>query len=77
MFQLSFGHATRPDDRLATFAVRRLFGDWVSLAIIAAAMLGGLIVLLVLRRAYRAIPVTRRRAAGRDDASPPADVTGD
>jgi leader peptidase (prepilin peptidase)/N-methyltransferase len=76
MFELSFGQAARPDDRLTTFAVRRLFGDWVSLAVIVAGMLGGLTVLLVVRRAYRAIPVTRRTTADRRCAgSTPTDVT--
>jgi leader peptidase (prepilin peptidase)/N-methyltransferase len=77
MFELSFGHAARPDDRLTTFAVRRLFGDWVSLGVIAAGMLGGLVILLALRRAYRAIPVTRRRAAQTAEPSGPPDVTAD
>ena len=77
MFEISFGHAARPEDRLATFAVRRLFGDWVSLVVIAAGMLGGLIVLLALRRAYRAIPVTRRSAARGADSQVPPDVTTD
>jgi leader peptidase (prepilin peptidase)/N-methyltransferase len=77
MFEVSFGHAARPEDRLATFAVRRLFGDWVSLAVIAAGMLGGLVVLLVLRRAYLAIPVTRRRVGPTGELQLPRDVTAD
>jgi leader peptidase (prepilin peptidase)/N-methyltransferase len=77
MFEIAFGAAGRPGDRLATFSVRRLFGDWISLAVMAAGMLGGLILLLVLRRAYRAIPVTRRRVAARADAKAASDVTTD
>jgi len=77
MFELSFGLADRTDDRLATFAVRRLFGDWVSLAVIATAMLGGLAVLLMLRRAYQSIPVTRRRAPPPDEANLPKEATTD
>ncbi len=76
MFEITFGRAARPEDRLATFALRRLFGDWVSLAVIAAAMLGGLIVLLALRKAYRAIPVTRRAAPAAEPQSSP-EVTTD
>jgi leader peptidase (prepilin peptidase)/N-methyltransferase len=56
----------RSEDRLTTFAVRRLFGDWQSLLIMAAAILVGLILLLVLRRLYKAIPVTRRSGVSAD-----------
>lgn len=52
----------RAEDRMTTFAVRRLFGDWQSLLIMAGAILVGLILLLLLRRLYKAIPVTRRSA---------------
>lgn len=55
MWELPLGNATGP------FSIRRLFGDWQSLAIIGGAILGGLVVLLTLRRAYQKIPVTRRR----------------
>lgn len=57
-FEVSLGG--REEDRLTTFAIRRLFGDWPSLLILVGAILVGLIVLLVLRRVYKAIPVTRR-----------------
>jgi leader peptidase (prepilin peptidase)/N-methyltransferase len=43
-----------------TISIRRLFGDWPSLAILGGAALGGMVVLLGLIRAYRAIPVERR-----------------
>lgn len=58
MFELSLG--SRAEDRLTTFAVRRLFGDWQSLLIMAGAIFVGLIILLGFRRIYKAIPVTRR-----------------
>lgn len=61
MFQVSLGTGGRAENRLTTFAIRRLFGDWQSLQIMAAAILIGLLVLLVLRRIYKAIPVTRRK----------------
>lgn len=57
-FELVLGD--RAEDRLTTFAVRRLFGDWPSLLIMAGAIVIGLIVLLALRRIYKSIPVTRR-----------------
>ena len=44
----------------ASFSIRKLFGDWQSLAVIAGATVGGLAMLLFLRRAYQKIPVTRR-----------------
>ena len=49
----------------ASFSIRRLFGDWQSLALIAGATVGGLALLLFLRRAYQKIPVTRRNESGR------------
>jgi leader peptidase (prepilin peptidase)/N-methyltransferase len=54
MWELPLGRTTGP------FTVRKLFGDWLSLAIIAGATISGLTILLVLRRAYQKIPVTRR-----------------
>lgn len=60
MFEVSIAGNDRADDRISTFAVRRLFGDWQSLLVMAGAILVGLIVLLGIRRAYKAIPVTRR-----------------
>lgn len=62
MLELSFSPAARPDDRLGTFSVRHLFGDWPSLVIVGAVVLAALVVLLALRRAYRSIPVTSRRS---------------
>ena len=59
MFEVSFGRVAREGDRLTTFSVRRLFGDWQALLVIAGAVLGGLVVLLVLRRVYAAIPTRR------------------
>mgnify|MGYP002622973751 CR=1 FL=1 len=59
MFEVSFGRGGRNNDRLTTFSVRRLFGDWQALLVIGGAILVGLTVLLILRRLYAAIPVTR------------------
>ena len=53
-------HATR-DDRLATFALRRMFGDWLSLLAIVAIAVIGLVLLLGLSRLYQLIPVDRSR----------------
>ncbi len=50
-----------PGDRQGVFAVRRLFGDWLSLVVIAAVAVAGLVLLLGLRQLYQAIPVTRHR----------------
>jgi leader peptidase (prepilin peptidase) / N-methyltransferase len=61
MFQVSLGVGSRAGNRITTFAVRRLFGDWQSLLIMAASIFVGLLVLLLLRRVYKAIPVTRRK----------------
>jgi hypothetical protein len=41
-------------------SVRRLFGDWPSLAILGGAALAAMVLLLGLIRLYRAIPVERR-----------------
>jgi leader peptidase (prepilin peptidase)/N-methyltransferase len=64
MFELRLGQSSSGANRINTFAVRRLFGDWQLLAALGAAMLAALVLLLVLRRAYLAIPVTRGRTAG-------------
>ena len=53
-------HATR-EDRLATFALRRLFGDWLSLLAIIAITVIGLVLLLGMSRLYQLIPVDRSR----------------
>ena len=42
------------------FSIRKLYGDGLGLAIIGGIALGALILLLVLLRIYRAIPVKRR-----------------
>jgi hypothetical protein len=44
------------------FAVRRLFGDWVSLAALLGIMVFGLVLLLGLGRLYRMIPGRREPA---------------
>lgn len=71
MFELRLSQAAQGDDRINTVAVRRLFGDWLLLAGLGGAMLAALVLLLVLRRAYLAIPVTRRRAATAPSAGSP------
>lgn len=69
MFELGLTeHATR-DDRLATFALRRLFGDWLSLLAIVAITVIGLVLLLGLSRLYQLIPVDRSRRFS--ESSPP------
>lgn len=60
MFELSLSHASPAGDRLTTFAVRRLFGDWVSLVMIAGVTLLALAIALFLRRIYKNLPVQRR-----------------
>lgn len=59
-FELRLTRTPAADDRLHTFAVRRLFGDWVALLVIAAIMLAALMIVLLLRRIYRSLPVERR-----------------
>ena len=81
MFELRLGQTSSGANRINTVAVRRLFGDWQLLAALGAAMLAALVLLLVLRRAYLAIPVNRGRPAGAkatrgahtcgDDVKPP------
>lgn len=66
MFEFRLSEAAGPDDREGVFAVRRLFGDWLSLLALAAIMLFGLILLLGLGRLYRMIPVRSRRSAEPD-----------
>lgn len=43
-----------------TFALRRLFGDWIGLAISGAMAVSALLIMLLLLRLYHSIPVTRR-----------------
>lgn len=63
MFELRLSSAAPAGDRLTTFAVRRLFGDWVSLVLIAAVTLTTLAIALFLRRIYKNLPVQRRGTA--------------
>jgi leader peptidase (prepilin peptidase)/N-methyltransferase len=72
IWMLEFGlhEGALASDRTATFALRRLFGDWLSLAIIAAACVLGLVLLLGLSRLYHLIPVDRsRRTVAQDDTA--------
>jgi leader peptidase (prepilin peptidase) / N-methyltransferase len=66
MFEFRLSEAAGPDDREGIFAIRRLFGDWLSLLALAGIMLFGLILLLGLGRLYRMIPVRSRRSAEPD-----------
>ena len=52
--------------------VRDIFGHVPSLAMLAAVSLGGLTLLLILLRLYRAIPVESRR---KDGTSPPEELS--
>jgi len=60
MFELQLSHASPAGDRLTTFAVRRLFGDWVGLLFIAAITLTALALALFFRRLYKNLPIQRR-----------------
>lgn len=73
-FELQLSGDSPIGDRVNTFAVRRLFGDWVSLLLIAGVTLIALLVVLFLRRLYRNLPVNRRSDSGLES---PADVVQD
>ncbi|MBL8850324.1 MAG: prepilin peptidase [Planctomycetaceae bacterium] len=79
MFEWRLTRTADSDDRINTFAIRRLFGDWMALLLIAAVTLTALVVILFLRRIYKNLPVQRLSAEPRDDvAKPPAaDVPAD
>lgn len=62
MFELQLSRSSNSADRVNTFAVRRLFGDWVAMLLIAASMLAALVIVLFLRRVYRNLPLERRSA---------------
>jgi leader peptidase (prepilin peptidase)/N-methyltransferase len=57
MLEFSLAQTTARDDRLSTFALRRLFGDPLSLAGLLGAVLGGTMLLLGLLRLYRMLPI--------------------
>ncbi|WP_337221106.1 hypothetical protein, partial [Vibrio parahaemolyticus] len=57
MFEIALAESRARDDRVATFALRRLFGDPVSLVSLLAAIVGGTILLLGLLRIYRMLPI--------------------
>lgn len=63
MFEFRLMQAAGPNDREGVFAMRRLFGDWISLLVLLAMMIAGLVLLLGLGRLYRMIP-GRTAAAG-------------
>jgi len=62
MFEFQLHGAVAPNDREGVFAVRRLFGDWPSLAILAGIIVLGLTLLLGLNRLYRMIPGRRQNS---------------
>ena len=62
MFEFRLYEAAVANDREGIFAVRRFFGDWLSLLALAGMILFGLVLLLGLGRLYRMIP-------GKSDAS--------
>ncbi len=67
MLEFGLNEGAAANDRLATFALRRLFGDWLSLAVIAGLMILGLVLLLGLSRLYRLIPVELGRRTTNSD----------
>ena len=70
MFELQLSMIPGDVDRVSTFAIRRLFGDWVSLLLIACVTLAVLMVVLFLRRVYRNMPVKRRTNGDAIDPTP-------
>jgi leader peptidase (prepilin peptidase)/N-methyltransferase len=60
MFEITLTQGARPGDRTTVFALRRLFGDWQGLMILAGMLAGGIVLLLGLWRLYLAIPVPVR-----------------
>ncbi len=69
MSEIPLQSVASAQDRASVFALRRLFGDVISLAVIAVATTVGLVVLLGLRQLYQSIPVR-----GRSDQEPPRDA---
>ncbi|MFV0444954.1 MAG: prepilin peptidase [Planctomycetaceae bacterium] len=63
MFEIDLSRHGADSRGLPTFALRRLFGDWVGLLILAGMLLGGLILLLGGWRLYLSLPVASRRTA--------------
>lgn len=61
MFEISLVEARPGQGPQATFAVRRLFGDWQGLLLLAGMLIGGLVLLLGAWRVYQTIPVSRSR----------------
>ena len=77
MLELHLTRTADADDRINTFAVRRLFGDWVALLVIAAVTLTALVVILFLRRIYKNLPVQRRSVEpALDDIAKPQATEG-
>ncbi|MEZ6147180.1 MAG: A24 family peptidase [Planctomycetaceae bacterium] len=59
MLEFGLSKGASANDRVSTFALRRLFGDWLSLAAIGTITVFGLVILLGLSRLYQLIPVKR------------------
>lgn len=64
MFEVDIGMAgpIEADDRMTTFAIRRLFGDWVLLLGLGIVSIGGTAGLMGLMRLFWTLPIERERA---------------
>jgi leader peptidase (prepilin peptidase)/N-methyltransferase len=60
MFEVVLSSSVRPGEPAETFALRRLFGDWVGLLILGGLVVGGIVLLLGAWRIYLSIPVATR-----------------
>jgi leader peptidase (prepilin peptidase)/N-methyltransferase len=58
-----------------SFSIRRLFGDWQSLLIVAGIALAALVVQLVFIRMFQAIPVGSRTQTGTAEAAETVDTS--
>lgn len=70
MFEVDIGLTGRVgvDDRMNTFAIRRLFGDWVLLAGLSIASIGGTAGLMGLMRLFWTLPIERERVLSESQA---------
>lgn len=76
MLELSLTAAGPARGREGVFALRRLFGDWPGLLILAGMLAGGLVLLLGAWRLYQTLPTgSRHRSAptSTDESSGPSD----
>lgn len=77
MFEIEIGTAgpLGVDDRMTTFAVRRLFGDWVLLLGLSVVSIGGTAGLMGLMRLFWTLPIERERVAS-EPVSPDSPPVG-